>query len=355
VQRRTLLEQYRESLGSQLETPLGLKALAWGFLKTARRHRLACVARYSDVTVARNIVSWNYQFLAGREFWMKLLIHLDSYSNALGLPCVVSRADILSWASREDGYDLNWTHVQVRRTLDALAGRKTFRMNRWFRFKPPLGEDGEIKDLPEEVAFEATLENKVLDTNNRFSVLFEKWDTGDEPTLTPDIRSVVPGPMARPTLEGTREVRKHESNAMRRRLGYPTVPVNQELVDQSYVYTKRKDLVLNLIKTVVAPLITWRANEMPNFLLASQGGPKVTLSHAPLILMEAYERWAKSVLESGLGCKPPKLLPSLGGWDVPRVWDTDPKMDQGVQLYIEQSLIQGATAPTPSEPAPPLR
>jgi len=321
------LSHFKNEIVRTASVPMSLKGISFRLLKVLRHHRIPSVVRYSDTLFIRNIVSCNYRGLRPREFIIKLLVHIDSYNNALNLPCPYSRVDVLLCGSQDPEYNLDWAYTQLRRAVDTLIGGKSYRYNRWW--KPPVAGEQSSPEEPEMVQVletpEPTEETKILDTNNRFAPLFVAWDEGEEPTLSVREDWVrCDHYTAIPALEDLREVRKKEANAARVRLGYAPRPIDQEKVDRAEIPTKRRDLLNSLKTRVVLPLFRWREDVLSIY---ERTRDPAVLTHAPQILLEAYEHWAQAVLDSDLGVKPPRLKKPPGEWDVPRIWDTDHRMN----------------------------
>jgi len=232
--------------------------------------------------------------------------------------------DMLAYGSKDPLYDENWAYTQLRRVLDTLAGRKTFRCGRYWRppsFKP--NGDDMVRGETETHA-QVSRESRILDANNRFSVLFADWDQGEEPSLT------IPEPMImlggqRPNIQDLREVRKWQTNVARVRLNMAPLPVDEEKLNRAKPLVLKADSMKSLTVKILRPLFRWREEVLPVYLRTRD--PE-DLTHAPLILLEAYEQWVRAILSS-TEFRPPKLLPAFGSWDIPRMWDTDPRMSVG--------------------------
>lgn len=316
------LQAIRDGLANLSDSRLGLKALAFRTLRHLRNHRVPHVTRFPSVH--KDLVWREYRVLTEEQVMMKLFLHIDSYNNAIGLPCPVSKAAIAQWpwGPRRD---MDWVCTQLRRTIDTLAGIRTFRRGpRWWDTNDVIIDEVVEPPQPPVSRREPELHERILDANNRFSVLFTEWDQGSDPTFSwsGEPTSFDVPIHSKASLQEKAAYRRHEANKTRARLGYPLLPVDNDLVKSAEVRIKRSDLLVSLCVRVVRPLMLWRRDSLAAYLLHKE---PTRLTIAPLTLLGAYELWAKSVLESGLG-RPPPLPHGEWGDDRPRIWDVDPRM-----------------------------
>jgi len=202
----------------------GLVELAFRALSIMKRHRLACM---TPPTIARKRLYHSLReatYSHTHKSWgqtgvnLKLLFHLASYSQGLGLP-VVDRLKDLTYTSPD------WVVCRVlRRQLDLLAGARTFR----FAVTPQnLALDNGNVVRPHEGL--GHIKRRTVDANNRFNVLFDDWDwVSDDPSFFVQQMEGIAGEFAGkqheemlPTLEDRQYRSAAEANKVRKDMGMP--------------------------------------------------------------------------------------------------------------------------------------
>jgi hypothetical protein len=160
-----------------------------------------------------------------------------------------------------------------------------------------------------------------IDANNRFSVLFGKYGAENDHTFNiGEETDMVPN--GGPTLEEKRYRTQAESNATRKKMGYPAKGT-ASVESGEYVRIAKKamqpDAMKICINKIFRPLFRWRRE----YLIPFKEGKvkKEELTIVPQTLLGVYEQWYQTYYDTFDGRPPP--LP--GGVDgIPRVWDGQP-------------------------------
>jgi hypothetical protein len=161
----------------------------------------------------------------------------------------------------------------------------------------------------------------IIDTNNRFSVLFGKYGAEEDHTFNLDPETEI-SPNEGLTLEERRYRTQAESNVSRKKMGYP--PKGKASIDsEDYARIARKakkpDAMRICISKIFRPLFEWRRE----FLVPYRQGllAKEKLTIVPQTLIGVYEQWYREHLEV-FDNRPPPLPGGVDG--IPRIWDGQP-------------------------------
>jgi hypothetical protein len=171
-----------------------------------------------------------------------------------------------------------------------------------------------------------------LDANNRFSALFAEWDQGDDPTLHWHPDAVRYSENAEVPIEIRRGLQVEATNLARAKLGQALKPVDTPKLDGWRMAAQRASFLATLKDKVVKPLFSWRENHLAQYIRTGQPG---RLTPAPIILLEAYERWATTVLRSGVAVPPRLHLSNVGLGGPTMSWEYDPRMARtDLKIYL---------------------
>lgn len=309
----------------QCEERGGLEALAFRALSVLKQHNMiaCCPMEVVKSGFHRSVRQAHYTYLASKArslVLVKLILHLNSYTSEL---CGATIDGLIGLTDRTPERVLC---ICLRRSLDLLTEGKTF------RFGSGLTKTDGDKPCPPEGFEENALHARLLDANNRFSVLFREWECDTDPTFYPysgvckdqddvDVTNV--------PLDEKRYWTAAKNNQLRESMNLP-LKGDASVRTEKFAKVDKKCRTSEALKKfyqIVSDLSEWRRDILPEFL--KDKDPEV-LTIKPAQLLEAYERWFKEQLDNELFI-PPKLgIPSFN-WDVPRVWDTDPRV-VGLQI-----------------------
>jgi hypothetical protein len=288
-----LLPQLRGEL-HLLKKKGSLVKLAFRALSTLKEHNIASFSRIEGPWQDW-LRSQQYATITKRSYTLvKLVLHVNGYVRAMGL----EEAPIASL-----GYDTDEevAAMHLRRLLERLLGGKIYHHGQLLE---PAVEVSQVED---------TLENRILDANNRFSVLFEMWDDNSPTLVVPEKNIRYGGPKIEPSIDELRYHNQALANATRKRMGYKpkgTASVESKEFHEVDTKCKRREHLRHLKYRVSVPLMEWRKE----YLIPRDA----ELTIVPITLLGVYEHW----YEGAKGLFVPHPLPPSYGWDVPRVWDT---------------------------------
>jgi hypothetical protein len=253
-----------------------------------------------------------YRGLPGgnRTLCAKLALHLHAYARAVGLE--VPEANRLSRESTESN-----AGKALRLVLDKLKGGPFPTVPKTVEPPPP----------------EFTLEDRILDANNRFSVLFVNWGKENDPGFVTNEENVGYGlPEEAITHSERAIVTRSRSNAVRVKLGYPPKPQphSEEHIKSLEAKMQVHEHLRTLHKKIVEPLCVWRVEKLHRYAQGSL--PKERLTSTPLTLLGLYENW---YMEAKTFMVPWGLRKPAWDWDFPRAWDRDgAKTPPGISRYL---------------------
>jgi len=302
----TSFQDVKDGLKAELELHSGRSLVKLGFiaLNAMMRARLTCHT-WSMTPWQSWMRSIKYSGLDDQAAVTKLLLHIHSYL----LDMDVNLIDV-SMIGPESSYQQ--CACTLRRQLDALKDGSTRS-----RPKDPEPEEPDLQDI-------------AIDANNRFSILFESHGASEDHTFYLD-DDVEIRPQERPSLEDRRYKTQAESNATRKKMGYP--PKGEASTDSarySEIQSKAagSEVVQVIIHKVYRPLFRWRRD----FLIPFREGKmkKEDLTIVPLTLLGVYEQMFREYDSPELVMKFP-LSGCLDG--VPRPWDGLPLRESRQTCY----------------------
>jgi len=307
-----------QDVKDELATHCGKSLTKLGFIALSAMNKAGMPCRSWVMSPWQSqLRSRNYSATSGRNKVAKLLLHLHSYLLEM------TDVDLVDVESIGPESSMNQCNTALRRQIDCLMdGKSRFR-------EPPTQPEPE----PDEY-------DVIIDANNRFSVLFEKqWALEDHCFYLDEEVKMVPD--LAPTLEERRYKTQAESNATRKKMGFP--PKGEATTDSSeYVRIAKKaeqpDAIRILISKIHRPLFRWRRE----YLIPYREGrlAKEELTIVPLTLLGVYEQWYQKHKDVFGGHPPPLRSNGLDG--VPRVWDGQPlwaapEVQLGLQKCIEDA------------------
>jgi hypothetical protein len=235
----------------------------------------------------------SYNSLTGVERVTKLLLHLNSFLNETSVGIIDT--SIIGPEST-----INQCYTVLRRQLDALVDGST-------RAKPP----------PPEPPAEPDLGDIIIDANNRFSCLFVDHGGEDHGFYLEPESEIVPS--VRLTLEEKRYKTQAQSNATRKKMGYPpkgTASLDSREFSLIAKRAEQEENTVVVINKVYRPLFKWRKEYLHEYRAGKL--KKEDLTIVPLTLIGVYEQWF--LANDKPDCRQP--FPRKHGLDgIPRVWD----------------------------------
>jgi hypothetical protein len=240
-----------------------------------RKYKILVHSLCYDTTYERRLRSSKFADLSADDAQYKVGMMLQEYLLSNGVP--LSHLPLLQRHSP----------IYLRRLLDFLIQSRSYR-------------GGDVVHPKREI----TLADRILDANNRFSVLFFDCDTAedeegsDSPPHKNPYFYTDPDRLTyrrRCTIQDKRYCISAESNSTRIRLGYP--PKGEARVnDLRYTQVKQADtvelLAQSLITRVCKPLLLWRRSSLRKY---RRTGSPDDLTITPLRLILAYEQLVDEV------------------------------------------------------------
>jgi hypothetical protein len=258
-----------------------------------------------------------YSSLEGRTRVVKLLIHLNSFLSETDFGVI----DITTIGPESN---INQCNTALRRQLNALADRNT-----QSRPTPDPPKEPDLGDI-------------IIDANNRFSCLFQASGASEDHGFYLDKESDFV-PTTRLTLEEKRYKTQAQSNAVRKKMGYPpkgTASLDSHEFSQIAQRAKVEENTTVIINRVYRPLFEWRKEYLQKYRKGEL--PKESLTIVPLTLIGVYEQLFQAYDEPD--CRLP--FPRKHGLDgIPRIWDELPERELP-RLLLEDvdRLIESDTA-----------
>jgi hypothetical protein len=252
-----------------------------------------------------------YRGLSKEATVAKLLLHIHSY-------LLDTDANIVDISVIDRSSTYHQRIVALRRQLDALLGASTS--------KRPV-------QVPPEK--EPDLADMIIDANNRFSVLFTGEGRENDHTYYLNDEDEV-GLTTELTLEERRYVTQAQSNATRKKMGYPpkgVASLDSPEYSQIQQRVETTESLRVIVNRVYRPLFRWRSEFLIPFKEGKLSREELTI--VPLTLLGVYEQCFRAFDRPG--CRLATLDPGIDG--VPRVWDDLPKRKVPPVLRNEVRLL----------------